>query len=98
MKLYRLTAALLVLNAPWLEAAEEPTVNEPEVAAKVHKFIMSRLDILTEAQMKPYTNTIAGTRVTYAMLPIPGGEFLLGSPVVEPGRKANEGPQHKVKI
>jgi formylglycine-generating enzyme required for sulfatase activity len=87
-----------MLNVSWLEAAEEPTVNEPEVAAKVHKLIMSKLDVLTEAQMKPYTNTIAGTRVTYAMLPIPGGEFLMGSPDAEPGRKADEGPQHRVKI
>ena len=30
--------------------------------------------------MKPYTNTIPGTQVTYAMVPIPGGEFVMGSP------------------
>jgi formylglycine-generating enzyme required for sulfatase activity len=32
------------------------------------------------------------------MVPIPGGEFVMGSPDTEPGRKPDEGPQHKVKI
>jgi formylglycine-generating enzyme required for sulfatase activity len=41
---------------------------------------------------------IHGTQVNYAMLPIPGGEFLMGSPPNEPGRKPDEAPQHKVKI
>jgi formylglycine-generating enzyme required for sulfatase activity len=31
-------------------------------------------------------------------VPIPGGEFLMGSPSGEKGRKPDEGPQHKVKI
>jgi len=52
----------------------------------------------TEADMKPYTNTIPGTKVTYAMVPIPGGEFIMGSPDSEPSRNADEGPQHKVRI
>lgn len=32
------------------------------------------------------------------MLPIPAGEFLMGSPATEKGRQADEGPSHKVKI
>jgi len=32
------------------------------------------------------------------MLPIPSGEFLMGSPASEPKRKPDEGPQHKVKL
>jgi formylglycine-generating enzyme required for sulfatase activity len=51
-----------------------------------------------ESDMKPYTNTIPGTRVTYAMVPIPGGEFVMGSPDGEGSRKPDEGPQHKVKV
>jgi formylglycine-generating enzyme required for sulfatase activity len=31
-------------------------------------------------------------------VPIPGGEFLMGSPAREASRNADEGPQHKVKI
>jgi formylglycine-generating enzyme required for sulfatase activity len=52
----------------------------------------------TEADMKAYTNTIPGTEVTYAMVPIPAGEFLMGSPATEAKRNADEGPQHRVKI
>jgi len=51
-----------------------------------------------QADMKPYTNTIPGTDVTYSMTPIPGGEFSMGSPESEPERKADESPRHKVKI
>lgn len=64
----------------------------------IHKRIIANLDVKTEAEMKPYTNTIPGTGVTYVMVPIPGGEFLMGSPENEPGRKPDEGPQHRVKI
>jgi formylglycine-generating enzyme required for sulfatase activity len=31
-------------------------------------------------------------------VPIPGGEFVMGSPATEPGRKEDEGPQHKDRI
>ena len=42
---------------------------------EVHSLILANLKEKTEADMKPYTNTIPGTQVTYVMLPIPGGEF-----------------------
>ncbi len=32
------------------------------------------------------------------MVVIPGGEFLMGSPVTEAGRERNEGPQHRVSV
>ena len=48
--------------------------------------------------MKPYTETIPGTDVTFDMVAIPGGEFEMGSPDDEEGRKPDEGPVHKVKI
>ena len=51
-----------------------------------------------EPTMKPYTDEIPGTAVKFEMVPIPGGEFAIGSPENEKGRKANEGPQQKVKI
>jgi len=32
------------------------------------------------------------------LVPIPGGEFLMGSPPDEEGRRGNEGPQHRVRV
>ncbi len=48
--------------------------------------------------MVPYTETIPGTEVTFEMVPIPGGEFLLGSPESEDDRADDEGPQVRVKV
>lgn len=48
--------------------------------------------------MVPYTETIPGTDVTFEMIPVPGGEFLLGSPENESDRNADEGPQVRVRV
>ncbi|PYI80079.1 MAG: hypothetical protein DME26_22280 [Verrucomicrobia bacterium] len=80
------------------KAEEVPGANEPQVVADIHKLILSRLDVTNETAMLRYTNIIPGTTITYAMVPIPGGEFLMGSPETERGRKPDESPQHKVKI
>ncbi|RMH01533.1 MAG: formylglycine-generating enzyme family protein [Planctomycetota bacterium] len=50
------------------------------------------------AAMKPYLERIPGTDVTFRMIPVPGGTFLMGSPEGEPGRKKDEGPQHEVTV
>jgi formylglycine-generating enzyme required for sulfatase activity len=48
--------------------------------------------------MVSYRQTIPGTEVTFEMVPIPGGKFLLGSPDSEAGRKPDEGPQIEVEV
>ena len=55
-------------------------------------------DAKTEKQMKPYREVLSGTDITFGLTPIPAGEFLMGSAENEEGRKADEGPQRKVKI
>lgn len=45
-----------------------------------------------------YTETIPGTKISFRMLPIPGGKCKIGSPDSEPGRQDNEGPQVEVEI
>ena len=75
-----------------------PGADEALTVADIHKRIVAGLDATQEAEMKPYTNTISGTQVKYAMLPIPSGEYVMGSLATEPGRKADEGPQHSVKV
>ncbi len=77
-------------------AGDLATLDETDVA--IHARILANLTVTNEAEMKPYTNTIPATQVSYVMMPIPGGEFVMGSPEAEAGRKADEGPQHKVKI
>ena len=51
-----------------------------------------------EAEMKPYTQKIANTDITFDMVPIPGGELVMGSASTEAGRNEDEGPQHTVKV
>jgi formylglycine-generating enzyme required for sulfatase activity len=48
--------------------------------------------------MKPYTQEIPGVDVKFDLVPIPGGEFVMGSPESEENREEDEGPQHKVAI
>lgn len=64
----------------------------------IQKRIASKETPAAAAEMKTYTNTIPGTRVTYVMVPIQGGEFVMGSPEGEADRKPDEGPQVKAQI
>src|SRR5947209_7877697 len=50
------------------------------------------------ADFKPYTQKVPGTDIRFEMIPIPGGTFTMGSPETEMGRKADEGPQFRVKV
>lgn len=50
------------------------------------------------ATFQKYTETIPGSKVSFDMVPIPGGTFVMGSPATEPGRSDDEGPQHPVMI
>jgi len=45
-----------------------------------------------------YVEQIPGTEVKFEMVSIPAGTFVMGSPVGEPHRSADEGPQHPVTI
>ncbi len=47
---------------------------------------------------KAYVQPLPGTDLSIAMVAVPGGEFIMGSPESETGHKPDEGPQHKVKV
>lgn len=68
------------------------------LTTELHKIIVAGQKEKAAAEMKSYTNTIPATGVTYAMVPIPAGTFVMGSPASEKGRAGHEGPQHKVEI
>lgn len=73
-------------------------VDESELVASIHKRITSTAKPLPEKEMKPYTEGIPGSDVTFNLVPIPSGTFLMGSPDGEEGRNDDEGPQRQVKI
>lgn len=54
--------------------------------------------IAEDTAQKPYSITVPNSKATIEMLPIKGGEFLMGSPGSEEERGDDEGPQVKVKI
>jgi len=95
-------AGMAAVRAADGKAEVKPAQPQPDEAPTtvpgIHKLILSKVDVTNAADMKPYTNTIPGTSVSFGMMPIPSGEFMMGSPDSEAGRKADEGPVHKVKI
>ena len=79
-----LVCLLATAQQTWAQRSE-PVANPASVAA-------------SEAEMKPYTDTISPNDVKFDMLPIKGGKFLMGSPEGETGRGEDEGPQHEVEV
>ncbi len=52
----------------------------------------------TPEDMAAYVEHVPGTAVSFRMIPIPGGEFTMGSPEDEPGRAPDEGPRVRVRV
>jgi len=65
----------------------------PAPAADTEK--LPRID---KVEHKSYTEKIPGTEITFEMIAIPGGAYLMGSPPDEKGRRPDEGPQHPVAV
>ncbi len=84
----RLFAICLVL------AAAAGGADEHAVVENLHKRIAAN----DPGKFAAYKTTLPGTDVSFEMVPIPAGEFLMGTPETERGRKKDEGPQHKVRI
>jgi formylglycine-generating enzyme required for sulfatase activity len=85
----------LALKAVKKSAEAVASSGEAATVAAIYKHIM---ETPAPAKMEPYSVTIPGTDVKYDMVPIPAGEFVMGSPASEKGHKDDEAPQHKVKI
>jgi len=78
--------------------AEEAYADEIAIVAAMHKTIVGNLKEKSAADMKNYSTKIPGTEVSFDMIAIAPGEFTMGSPDSETGRKPDEGPQRKVKV
>ena len=84
----------LVARKKEVAAAGDDSAN----IAEIHKKIESAGGPTSQSAMQSYTETIPDTEVKFDMVPVPGGSFTMGSPASEPGRNADEGPQHKVTV
>jgi formylglycine-generating enzyme required for sulfatase activity len=80
------------------KGGEAATIDDSDNIAVIHDKIIAAGNPDSQAGMNSYTETIPGTQVKFDMIPIPGGTYMMGSPDSEPGRKADEGPQHKVTV
>ena len=54
--------------------------------------------VFAQASDGPFVQTLDGLNVSFKMVPIPAGKFLMGSPETEKGRDTDEGPQHEVNV
>lgn len=96
-----LTCAVLALSpaiaAPLPQQGDVPVY--PEMPAGFPKPLPNPdAEATDEASMKRYVERIPGSDVSFTMLPIKGGKFMMGSPAGEEGRKADEGPVHEVEL
>lgn len=95
-------ASLLGCLLPWPQGkgvdAKEQTQPNQSVGIVAVKPNDERSVETDQGYMVAYTETIPGTEISFEMIPVPGGEFLLGSPADEAGRNADEGPQVKVLV
>lgn len=64
-------------------------------AISSYKMVVAQDSIKT---FSAYTFTIPGSQIQSKMVPIQAGEFFMGSPENEKGRKGDEGPQRKVTL
>lgn len=80
------------------EEVSSTTRDDAAVFAAVFAKVRSNNPPLSAAEMKAYTGVLSGTDGKFDMLPIPAGEFIMGSPEGEKGRKPEEGPARKIRI
>jgi formylglycine-generating enzyme required for sulfatase activity len=67
-------------------------------AASSSQQVPNKLPDIEPAKHKTYTESIPGSKVSFEMIAVPGGTYLMGSPESENKRSTDEGPQHPVKV
>ncbi len=96
-----LVSGIAVATIATVGACHTPTVEATTTTTATANTAKTAATAETTAQapeFKPYTQVIPGTNVSFEMVPIPGGKFMMGSPATEKGRKDDEGPQIEVEI
>lgn len=72
--------------------------SEMALARSIHALIAARAGTASDEGFEPYREAVPGTDVSLEMMPIPAGEFVLGTAPDEAGRSDDEGPQVRVAI
>jgi formylglycine-generating enzyme required for sulfatase activity len=80
------------------KASGDENPDNMELVKKIHAFIVQTSKAEAGAELQPYEAKVPKTGIPFKMVPIKGGEFLMGSPEGEAGRKEDEGPQVKIKV
>ena len=80
------------------EPAESPSIYPKAPEGLPPKVALPAAEAQDAASMQAYTEVIPGTEVSFEMLPIRGGRFLMGSPEDEEDRGKDEGPVHEVEV
>lgn len=90
---------LLALGLATSSAGVSGAINgAPRSVEEIAAFIRSTSEPTNSAAMRGYTNQIPGATVEYAMVPVPGGEFLMGNPIGGPDARSDESPAHRVRV
>jgi len=98
LRFARVNLAAIFISALAVTAPVDAQESKPIVGISLTRPVTGRFVETDDGYMIPYTVTIPGTDVTFEMVPIPGGEFVFGSPESELGRKRDEGPQQRVRV
>ena len=94
-------------GAPWPEGppltvkakkvGPKTTLDNIDLVRKIHAFIV-QTEQQTGGQHGSYDAVVPKTGAKFAMVAIPGGSFLMGSPSEEADRQDNEGPSTQVTV
>src|SRR3954453_4148076 len=95
LKTFALAGIVVCLFAISNSSAAEPLVKRGIVAEAPATGRSVKID---SGYMVPYVERIPGTDVTFEMIPIPAGEYLMGSPAGEADRSKDEVPQVRIKV
>src|SRR5713226_1916202 len=80
------------LGAGAQTASAPETASERANVSRIRDRIM-RHPPQADRKLQPYKVTIPNTTVSYSMVPVPSGEFTMGS-----ARSKDEQPRHKVRV
>ena len=60
--------------------------------------ILNSRMLRAQEDFKPYTQSVPGTAINFRMVPIPAGQFRMGSPENQKGHQPDESPQKMVSV